>query len=112
MILVSAKPTRSGNPTRVYYPSQENFSRVNSLPYLFRKMRIYKNITVGSLAKKIGVSEEQVTEIESGRRPPSLTFCLSCAKEFGFNPEWIKRKWVHEMVIQFQTKLENRFLKD
>lgn len=88
-----------------FYPNAPALSRVDTLPYFFRRMRQHHNLTKGSLAAKFGVSEDYVSSVESGFKFPSLKFCLLCGDLFGANPNWIKNKWANEKVSRFSCRL-------
>lgn len=90
------------------YLKRSLVSRVNSLPYIFRKLRIHRNLTKKALAKKFGFSEEYVSAIESGSRFPSLSYCLKCADLFSANPGWVKSKWSKEAIERFTNRLMKR----
>lgn len=87
------------------YRNCRHLSRPNSLPYTFRKLRVYRNLTKKSLARKFGFTEEYVSAIESGSKFPSLRYCLLCADLFGANPNWAKTKWAHEAIRRFSDRL-------
>ena len=90
------------------YKNEPALARPYTLAHLFRKLRINHNLTKSALAEKFSVSEGYVSGVEAGLKFPSVGFCLSCAGEFGANPEWVKRMWVREMVGRFQTRLNKR----
>jgi DNA-binding XRE family transcriptional regulator len=54
------------------------------------------------------VSETCIEEIEKGLKPPSLKISLLYAKEFGINPEWVKRKWFRDTVERFSEALRKK----
>ncbi len=83
-------------------------SRVDSLPYIFHKLRIHRNLSRKSLAKKCGVSESYVYSVESGSIYPSLKFCLRCATEFDMNPNYATVKWANGRVLRFRETLLRR----
>ena len=87
------------------YTNVPVLARPYTLAHLFRKLRINHNLTKRALAEKFSVSEGYVSGVEAGLKFPSVGFCLSCAGEFGINPEWVKRMWVREMVGRFQSRL-------
>lgn len=93
---------------RSLYHKRPALTRVDSLPYVFRKLRIHRNLTISSLANKFGFSEDYVRAIESGSKFPSLKFCLLCAQEFGANPNWVKSKWANDRIEQFSQRLLKR----
>lgn len=82
-----------------------DFSRVDTLPYIFHKVRIHRNLTKAALAKKILFSQEYVQGVEDGSRFPSLKYCLACGDLFGFNPEWIKVKWLHAFMERVNKRV-------
>lgn len=90
------------------YENEQPLARPYTLAYLLRKLRINRNLTKTALAEKFSVSVSYVSAVEAGLKFPSVGFCLSCAGEFGANPEWVKRMWVREMVGRFQTRLNKR----
>jgi transcriptional regulator with XRE-family HTH domain len=83
-------------------------ARPDTLPFIFQKLRIHRNLTKESLGKKCGVSEKYVSSVESCSRYPSLNFCLQCATEFEINPSWVKEKWVNGRVSKFRDSLFKR----
>lgn len=91
------------------YHGRVIFTRIETLPNLFHKLRIYRNLTRKSLAQKFGVPEDYIAKMETGQRLPSLKYCLLCAKEFGANPEWVKRKWFKEMMKGLEERLKKKF---
>jgi len=98
-----SKVVRSG-----LYQNYKHFTRVNTLPYVFRKLRVHRNLSVGSLAKKFGFSERYVRNIENGSRFASLRYCLLCAELFNANPMWVKSKWANEAVERFSVRVRER----
>jgi transcriptional regulator with XRE-family HTH domain len=90
------------------YKNQAALTRPYSLAHLFYKLRINRNLTKGRLAEKCSLPEGYIAEVEAGSRFPPLSFCLCCAHEFGANPEWVKRRWVSEMVERFKSRLNKR----
>jgi transcriptional regulator with XRE-family HTH domain len=90
------------------YKNEPALARPYTLAHLFHKLRMNRNLTKGRLAEKFSLSEEYVSAVESGSKFPSAGYCLSCAREFGANPEWVKRMWVREMVGRFQSRLNKR----
>lgn len=105
MHLASSVP-RSCCPSS--YRNCIDFARVNTLPYVFRKLRIHRNLTKRALAEKVLVSEEYVSQVEHCSRFPSLKYCLACGEEFGFNPEWIKVKWLNAVMERVNSRLMKR----
>jgi DNA-binding XRE family transcriptional regulator len=91
---------------RSFYPITWVLSRVDTLPYFFRRMRQHNNLTKAALAEKFSVSEDYVSAVEEGSKFPSLKFCLLCGDLFGANPNWIKNKWANERVLRFRCRLE------
>lgn len=91
-----------------FYQKRRLLTRPDSLPCIFRKLRIHRNLTKKALAEKFGFSEEYVSQIESGSKFPSLNFCLKCANEFGANPNWVKTKWSKEAIERFTDRLMKR----
>lgn len=90
------------------YHKRPVLAREDSLAYLFYKLRIHRNLTKRALALKFGVTEDYLSRVESGSRFPSLSFCLKCAGEFDFNPEYVKTRWVNEAVNIFEWRLRRR----
>lgn len=86
--------------------NSSSLARPYTLGFLFRKLRVNRGLTKGELSKKFCVSEELVSAVESGSESPSLLYCLLCAREFGANEEWIKRRWLHEAVLNFECQLK------
>lgn len=90
------------------YQKKLYFTRAYSLPYIFRMLRIDRDLTKKALAAKIGVREDYLSRVEDGSRFPTLNFCLACGKEFGFNPNWVKVKWVNALLERMAVKLRQR----
>lgn len=90
------------------YKNEPALARPYTLAHLLRKLRINRNLTIRRLAEKFSVPEEYVAMVEAGSKFASVGFCLCCAREFGINPEWVKRMWVREMVGRFQSRLNKR----
>jgi len=86
---------------KIRYP----LTRPGSLPFIFRGLRIHRNLTKRTLARKFGFTEEYVSAIESGSKFPSLRYCLLCADTFGANPNWVKTKWAKESIRRFSDRL-------
>jgi DNA-binding XRE family transcriptional regulator len=91
---------------RSFYPNTPALSRVDTLPYFFRRMRQHYNLTQSVLAEKLLVKGLYVAEVEAGLRLPTLKYCLQCGDLFGANPNWIKNKWANERVLRFRSRLE------
>jgi transcriptional regulator with XRE-family HTH domain len=91
-----------------FYQKRSALTRVDTLPHIFRKLRIHRNLTKRALADKFCISEEYVSAIESGSKFPSLNFCLKCAKAFDANPVWVKTKWAKEAIERFTNRLKKR----
>ncbi len=109
MHLISYVPKLGHSP---FYQKRSTLTRVDSLPYIFRKLRIHRNMTKRALAAKFSVSEEYVSAIEIGSKFPSLNFCLKCGEEFGANPGWVKSKWAKEAIERFTCRLNKRLSLD
>jgi len=92
----------------VLYQVRRHSTRVNTLPFVFRKLRAHRNLTPSGLAKKFGFSERYVRDVENGIRFPSLRYCLLCADLFGANPGWVKTKWAHDAVERFDHRIHER----
>lgn len=90
------------------YSNESHFARAYSLPYVFCKLRIHRNLTKAALGKKFLVSERYVADVEHGRRFPTLKYCLACGDLFGFNPNWIKVKWSDALIQQFSVLVKER----
>ena len=105
MHLVSYAPQKKLNP---FYQKRTSLARPDSLPHLFCKLRQNRNLTIGSLAAKFGLSEDYVSAIESGSKFPSINFCLKCADEFDINPMYVKNKWAKESIERFGRRLMRR----
>ena len=97
-----------GSPHSSVYKNQAVLTRPYTLAYLFRKFRINHNLKKSKLAEKCSVSEAYVSAVEDGSKFPSVGFCLSCAREFGANPEWVKTMWIREIVRRFESRLKKR----
>jgi transcriptional regulator with XRE-family HTH domain len=93
---------------RSLYHKAPSLTRVDTLPYIFRRLRTYHNLTKKSLAAKCGVSEEYVSAVESGSKYPSLKFCLQCGSEFGMNPNYVRVKWCNSRVSVYRDALLKR----
>jgi transcriptional regulator with XRE-family HTH domain len=91
-----------------FYKSEPSLARPYTLAHLLRKLRINRNLTKSALGEKFSLSEGYVSAVEAGSKFASVGYCLSCAREFGINPEWVKRMWVREMVERFQSRLNKR----
>jgi len=91
-----------------FYQKHCLLTRANSLPYIFQKLRIHRNLTKKALAQKFGVSEEYISKVESGSVFPTLKFCLMCGDFFGANPNWVKNKWANERISRFSQSLRRR----
>jgi DNA-binding XRE family transcriptional regulator len=50
-----------------------------------KDLRKEKGLTVRDLAKEIGVSWTHYSDIENGRKNPSLKLAVNMSKYFGFN---------------------------
>jgi len=105
MHLASSRPSACLSSS---YPKRRQLCNPYSLPYILRKLRINRGLTMGALASKFGLSEQYVASIESGARFPSLRYCLLCAKEFSWNPEWVKSKYANAAVDRFSERLKKR----
>jgi transcriptional regulator with XRE-family HTH domain len=90
------------------YQKNRALTRPYSLPYIFRKLRIHRNLSRKSLAKKSGFSEQYITGVEDGSRFASVRYCLLCAELFNANPAWVKGKWAHEAIERFSTRVNER----
>jgi DNA-binding XRE family transcriptional regulator len=90
------------------YQNRPILTRPYTLAYLFRKLRINHTLNKSALAEICCVAEAYVSAVEDGSRFPSLGYCLSCAREFGANPEWVKRLWFREFIGRFESRLKKR----
>jgi len=90
------------------YHKCQVLTRPDTLPYVFRKLRIHRNLTKRSLAEMFSVSERYISDVENGSKFPSLAYCLKCGELFGANAQWVKLKWSREAVIRYRKKLYNR----
>jgi len=86
-------------------PDLSRIYRIYSLSYLFRKLRIHKNLTKKALAQRIGFTEEYVYRIEKDEKLPSFDYAVKCAELFEINPEWVKRKWLKEFLTWFEERV-------
>lgn len=91
-----------------FYRKFRVLARRGSLARIFHNLRIHRNLTRKSLAKKFGVTEDHIAAIESGSKFPSLKFCLFCGDLFGANPNWVKNKWVNESTSRFLDRIRKR----
>lgn len=55
----------------------------------FRLLRVFHGIKQVDMAKVLGVHTSFLSEIESGKRKPSLDLVGKCAKHFGLRPSAI-----------------------
>jgi len=92
----------------LFYSKRGYLARANTLPYIFRKLRQSRNLTKEALAKKFGISEEYISQIESGSKFPSLNYVIKCGELFGANPYWVKNKWAKEAVDRFSKRILKR----
>jgi transcriptional regulator with XRE-family HTH domain len=90
------------------YKVTKRHSRPGTLPDFFRKMRLYRGLSRGSLSQKFGISEKYISDIETGARFPSLRYCLLCAGEFGANPGWVKSKYANEAIYRYSSRIKKR----
>jgi len=79
-----------------------------SLACIFRKLRLHKSITTKELSKKLDVGEIYVTQVELGYKKPSLKYWLACGQVFGFNPNWIKSKWLNDKSNDIKERLKRK----
>jgi len=91
-----------------FYQNGRPLTRPDSLPYVFRKLRIHRNLTKRALAEMFSVSERYVSDVENGSRFPSLPYCLKCGELFGANAQWVKNKWAREATHRFTERLMKR----
>ncbi len=99
-----SRPIENGS---IRIPENFNF-RSNSLSFLFREIRASKGITKKSIAEKLGVSEEYISQVEQGTKRLPLRCWLLICEEFGMNPQWLKKKWLSETLSRMGEKLEER----
>lgn len=90
------------------YHKTHVLTRPDTLPYLFRKLRIHRNLTRSSLAEIISFSERYIYDVEGGYRFPSLNYCLRCANLFGANAQWVNVCWAREAVRRYQERINRR----
>ena len=90
------------------YHNGRFLTRTDSLPYVFRKLRIHRNLTKRTLAEMFSVSERYVSEVENGSRFPSLRYCLKSGELYGANSEWVKTKWAKEAIERFSVRIKGR----
>ena len=79
-----------------------------SLAHIFRSLRLSRGITTKELSEKLGVGKIYITHVECGFKKPSLKYWLACGQEFGFNPNWIKAKWVNDKANDIKERLKKR----
>jgi len=91
-----------------FYQNRTVLTRPDTLPYIFRKLRINRNMTKRRIAEKFSVSEGYVQAVESGQKFPSIRYCLRCANEFGANPQWVKNKYAKEALQRYTIRLNQR----
>jgi len=101
-------PGRLGSQRPKVCQNELTFTRPYSLPYIFSKLRIHRNLTRKALGKKFGFSEQYVMEVENGSRFPCLRYCLLCADVFGANPSWVKLKWANAATERFSSRVKER----
>jgi len=97
--------TKPQKPLYRILPDLSRICRIYSLAHLFHKLRIQKNLTKKALAEKIGFTEEYVYRVEKGEKLPSFDYAVRCAKLFEINPEWVKRKWLKELLFWFEERV-------
>jgi transcriptional regulator with XRE-family HTH domain len=105
MHLVSGSSDRLHDPL---YQFPKSIARPGTLPDIFHKLRVHKNLSCASLSKLLRVSERYIRDIESGTRFSSLRYCLLCADLFGANPNWVKSKYANEAVFRYSVRLRCR----
>jgi transcriptional regulator with XRE-family HTH domain len=91
-----------------FYPKMGGLARPYKLGFLFHKLRAYRGLPKNLLAQQFGVTEKYISEVEEGQKIPTLKFSLLCAKEFGINPQWVKNKWLKELIATIQDRLEKK----
>lgn len=101
------KGVEDRRPTSSYHRTQA-LTRPNTLPYIFRKLRVHRNLTKRALAEKFSVSERYVYEVENGSRFPSLRYCLKCGQLFGANAQWVKTQWARQATERYSERLLKR----
>ncbi len=80
--------------------------RPDSLPDLFYKIRVRKNLSQKALAERIGFSEGYVQRVERGKVYPCLNYVIRCSTELEeINPEWARVKWANEKILSFRDKI-------
>jgi len=90
------------------YHNKQVLTRPDSLAYLFRKLRIHRNMTKRALAEKFSVSEKYVYEVENGYRFPSLRYCLRCGEFFGANSQWVRLQWARQAIDRYADRVYRR----
>jgi transcriptional regulator with XRE-family HTH domain len=80
----------------------------NSLAHIFRNLRIHRRMTTKEFSEKLGVGEIYITQIECGFKKASLKYWLMAGQEFGFNPNYIKVKWLNEKSNYFKERLKRK----
>jgi transcriptional regulator with XRE-family HTH domain len=76
------------------------------LSRIIRTIRLTHHLTQSQVAERLGVTRNYVSYLENGLKVPSLAIVDRLAKEFDFNPYYLRRTWVADMVSQFEEKLK------
>jgi transcriptional regulator with XRE-family HTH domain len=76
------------------------------LSRIIRTIRLTHHLTQSQVAERLGVTRDYISHIESGRKVPSLTIVDHMAQVFDYNPYYLKRAWLADMVSQFEEKLK------
>jgi len=90
------------------YQETKGLSRPYELGHLFERLRMNRELSRSILAGQFGTTEEYLTQVETGRKIPTLKICLLYSKEFGINPLWVKNKWMHEIISMIEERLKSR----
>jgi transcriptional regulator with XRE-family HTH domain len=99
---------QEGTTYHGFYQNRRVLTRPDSLPCIFRKLRLHRNLTKRSLGEKFSVSERYVADVENGLKFPSLRYCLACGKLYDANPGWVKSKWAKEAIERYSSRLMKR----
>ncbi len=62
-------------------------------------------MTLVSLAKNLHCSPNYLWLLEHGYKFPSLDFSLKLAKQFDFNPRWIKCLWFRDYLLWTEARV-------
>ena len=90
------------------YQGSRGLSRPYELGHLFERLRMNREMSRSVLAGQFGTTEEYLTQVETGRKIPTLKICLKYSKEFGINPVWVKNKLIKEILRAVEARLSLR----